>query len=263
MKPKKLGEVMSVTGLNAGDILLINNRTKNRLYNIAGQKLMRRSSSVNYTHVALSLGDGIFIHADTARGVDLVFFPDLLDKSGGNWKVIRHMEITDEAEKKIKKAGIYHFGKAYSYRILMKENEKSLFCSQFVDLVYRSIGMSIFSREESKGLWHLNNALPVDFEGLTIDDKTWSDVTKIYSNELNDNSFELLKIHFTMQHSLILSERNMRKDHSTALDLLHALHDSHSLLPDENKNIDLENNLVGMIEDFNANGSDFFTISGT
>ncbi len=249
---------MSVTGINAGDILLINNRTKNRWYNITGQKLIRRIYSVNSTHVALSLGDGIFIHADTSCGVDLVFFPDLLEESEGNWKVIRHMGITDEVEEKIKKAGIFHLGKTYNYGIIFKGNEKSVFCSQFVDLVYKSIGVSIFSREENKGLWRLNNALPVDFEGLIDNDKIWSDVTNIYSDKLSDNSFELFKSHFTMQHALVLLERKMRKDHSIALNLVHALHDSHNLLPDENKNIELETHLIGTIEELDTIESDFF-----
>lgn len=83
-----------------------------------GKKLLRKSTAVNTTHVALSLGDGIFIHADTSCGVDLIFFPDLINKSDGNWKVIRHPELNDDVEVKIKQAGVFHLNKSYNYGIM-------------------------------------------------------------------------------------------------------------------------------------------------
>ena len=188
-----------------------------------GKKLLRKSTAVNTTHVALSLGDGIFIHADTSCGVDLIFFPDLINKSDGNWKVIRHPELNDDVEVKIKQAGVFHLNKSYNYGIILKENERSLFCSQFVDLVYRTIGVNIFNREESKGLIHRNNVLPVDFERLLVDDKIWMDVTKVYLDKIRDNFMDFLKPHFQMEKSLIAISRNMRSDHSFALDLVQAL----------------------------------------
>lgn len=244
-----------ITGLNAGDILLINNGT---WYNIKGQKLLRRKSSVNTTHVALSLGDGIFIHADTSCGVDLVFFPDLLNNSEKSWKVIRHIEITDEAEKEIKKAGVFHLNKAYNYGIIFKENEKSLFCSQFVELVYKTIGINIFHREKNKVLLHLNNALPVDFEQLLLDDKKWNDITEIYLNEIKSDLMEYLRPNFQMYRLLINSIKKGRKNHSNILKLTHVLNDSHNLLPDKHKNLELKNNLSEMIEKLNNSESEFF-----
>lgn len=246
---------MSVTGLNAGDILLVNNRT---WYNIVGQMLLRKRSSVNTTHVALSLGNGIFIHADTSCGVDLVFLPDLIDKSDGNWKVIRHIDIQDAIEEKIEQAGVYHLNKAYSYGFLLKENEKSLFCSQFVDLVYKTIGVNIFNREESAGLINKSNAFPVDFERLLADDKKWIDVTKFYLDAINDGFIEHLKPHFQIKYSHILISRNIRRDHSLALNLTHVLNDSHNLLPDEHKDMELETHLSEMIKDLNDNEGAIF-----
>ncbi|MEQ9916423.1 YiiX/YebB-like N1pC/P60 family cysteine hydrolase [Pectobacterium aroidearum] len=246
---------MSVTGLNAGDILLINTRT---WYNIVGQKILRKSTSVNTTHVALSLGDGIFIHADTSCGVDLIFFPDLINKSDESWKVLRHAELNDDVEVEIKQAGVFHLSKTYNYGIILKENEKSLFCSQFVDLVYKAIGINIFSREESKGLINLDNALPVDFERLLVDDKIWCDVTKIYLDKINDNSIDFLKPNFQMEKFLIASSINLRREHSYALDLVHAFSELHNLLPDEHKNMELETHLSEMIKDLNDNESDIF-----
>lgn len=113
--------------------------------------------------------------------------------------------------------------KSYNYGIILKENEKFLFCSQFVDLVYRTIGVNIFNREESKGLIHRNNVLPVDFERLLVDDKIWMDVTKVYLDKIRDNFMDFLKPHFQMEKSLIAISRNMRSDHSFALDLVQAL----------------------------------------
>ncbi|CAH0248537.1 hypothetical protein SRABI106_02562 [Rahnella aquatilis] len=246
---------MSETGLNAGDVLLINSGS---WCNIAGQFFLRKGSSVNTTHVALSLGNGIFIHADKRCGVDLVFFSDLIDKSNGNWKVIRHIEIKDVFEKKIKEAGVFHLNKAYSFGFVLKENETSMFCSQFVDLVYKTIGINIFNLEASKKLINLNNAFPVDFERLVANDKRWIEVTKIYLDAIDDNFIEHLKPHFQMECSLILISRNMRKDHSFALNLLHTLNDSHNLLPDEHKSMELEIHLSEMIKDINNNESDIF-----
>ncbi|WP_072025440.1 YiiX/YebB-like N1pC/P60 family cysteine hydrolase [Dickeya undicola] len=248
---------MSVTGLNAGDILLINNRTKNRWYNILGQKILRKTPSVNTTHVALSLGDGIFIHADTSCGVDLAFFPELLDKSEGNWKVIRHIEINDETEEEIKKSGIFHFKKAYNYGIILKESETSLFCSQFVDLAYKTIGVDIFRRKKDNSLLRLDNILPVDFERLLTNDKNWSDVTNIYLDNMNDNFFENLKHNFKMQYIIITLTKNMRRNHTSTLDFVHYLNDFHNQLPDEYKSMELESHLSEMIKDFNNNESNF------
>lgn len=87
---------MSVTGMNAGDIILINNGT---WYNIFA-KIASQKSSVNATHVALSLGEGAFIHADTSCGVGFAYFPDLLVDSKGRWKVIRNKEINSDFEEK-------------------------------------------------------------------------------------------------------------------------------------------------------------------
>ncbi|ENZ4536382.1 TPA: hypothetical protein ACGTAH_004872, partial [Escherichia coli] len=146
-----------------------------------------------------------------------------MNKSDGNWKVIRHPELNDDVEVKIKQARVFHLNKSYNYGIILKENEKSLFCSQFVDLVYRTIGVNIFNREESKGLIHRNNVLPVDFERLLVDDKIWMDVTKVYLDKIRDNFMDFLKPHFQMEKSLIAISRNMRSDHSFALDLVQAL----------------------------------------
>lgn len=249
---------MSISGLNAGDILLINNRSKNRWLNLTGQKLIRRSSSVNSTHVALSLGDGVFIHANTTCGVDLVYFPDLLKESEDGWKVIRHIELTDEVEEKIKKAAIFHLGKAYNYKFILRENDKSLFCSQFVDLVFKSIGISIFSREENNNLWHLNNALPVDFDRLISDNKTWSDVTRTYLDKCHDGFFELFEINFTLLQTHVSMERGLWSDYFALQSLMHYVHDSYNKLPDEVKDTEHQKILTNMIDEFNPCENKFF-----
>jgi hypothetical protein len=248
---------MSVTGMNAGDVILINNGT---LLNIFGQKKLRKHASVNFTHVALSLGDGIFIHADTSCGVDFVFFPDLLGDSDGRWKVIRYKEVSADFEKRVEIAGVYHLQKVYNYGFILKENEKSLFCSQFVDLVYKSVGIDIFGHNKGKGLLQLKNAFPSDFEALLTDSDSdrWSDVTNIYHDELNGDLITELRTFFITRRNLAVIERNSRKFHANMLGLVHALNDSHNLLPEEYKTIALENHLTEIISELNDIEDNFF-----
>lgn len=246
---------MSVTGMNAGDIILINNGT---WYNIFLQKSLRKKSSVNATHVALSLGEGAFIHADTSCGVGFAYFPDLLVDSKGRWKVIRNKEINSDFEEKIEKAGIFHFNKTYNYGFLLKENEKSLFCSQLVDLVYKSVGVDIFGPNKTKSLLNLNNAFPVDFEELLIKDERWCEVSNVYQDNLNSGFIELQRTNFLMRQALIMSERNTRKFHSDMLDLVNTLNESHNLLPKEFKSTELETHLSEMITGLNESESAFF-----
>ncbi|MEN4789174.1 YiiX/YebB-like N1pC/P60 family cysteine hydrolase [Pantoea agglomerans] len=249
---------MSVSGLNAGDVLLINSRTKRSWLNRTGQKWVRKGSSANSTHVALSLGDGGFIHADTTCGVDLVFLTDLLKNSEDDWKVIRHIELTDEVEEKIKKAAIFHFGKAYNYKFILKEDEKSLFCSQLVDVVFNSIGISIFSHEESNSLWNLNNAFPIDFDNLISDKKTWIDVKDIYLDKIHSGFLELLKTNFMMLQYHVHSERRLRNDYSALQELMNVMNETYNQLPNEVKDIEYQNLMAKEIKEFSAHEDSFF-----
>jgi len=245
---------MSIFGLNAGDILLVNNRTWG---NIFGQKILRLQKSVNTTHIALSLGEGGFIHADKSCGVDLIFFSELINKSEGNWRVIRHSEVQNEIEDQVKKIAIFHMHKAYNKGIILRENEKSLFCSQFVDVVYRKIGINIFNRENDEKLITFKNALPVDFESLLLEKEKWSDVSDAYRGNLEDDSIKkTLEAFFLQKRFLINIARTQRNNLSSFSEALHLMKDSHGQLPSEfqDKNLDemLSENIKGL-EDSESN----------
>ncbi|WP_342753691.1 YiiX/YebB-like N1pC/P60 family cysteine hydrolase [Pantoea sp. MBD-2R] len=245
---------MSIFGLNAGDILLVNNRTRG---NIFGQKILRLQKSVNTTHIALSLGEGGFIHADKSCGVDLIFFSELINKSGGNWRVIRHSEVKDEIEDQVKKIAIFHMHKTYNKGIILRENEKSLFCSQFADVVFRNIGINIFNRENGERLITFKNALPVDFESLLLEKEKWSDVSDVYRENLEDDNIKnTLEAFFLQKRCLINIARTQRNNVSSFSEALHLMKDSHDQLPREfqDKSLDemLSENIKGL-EDSESN----------
>lgn len=229
---------MSIFGLNAGDILLVNNRTWG---NIVGQKILRLKKSVNTTHIALSLGEGKFIHADKSCGVELIFFSDLINKSEGNWRVIRHCGVQNEVEEKLKKVAIFHMNKTYNKGIILRENEKSLFCSQFADVVFRNVGINIFNREKGEKLITFKNALPVDFESLLLEKEKWSDVSDIYQEKLEDNSIKnTLEAFFLQEKVLINIAKKQCNDISVYSKVVHFMKDSHDYFPSKFQNESLD-----------------------
>ena len=241
---------MSVFGLNAGDILLVNNRTRG---NIFGQKILRLQKSVNTTHIALSLGEGGFIHADKSCGVDLIFFPELIDKAEGNWRVIRHCDVRNDIEEQVKKLAVFHMYKTYNKGIILRENEKSLFCSQFVDVVFRNIGINIFNREKDEKLITFRNALPVDFESLLLEKEKWSDVSDVYREKLeNDSIIKSLEAFFLQKRVLVNIARKQCNDLSVYSNIVHFMKDSHDQFPSEyqNESLDemLSENIKGLEE---------------
>lgn len=222
---------MSIFGMNAGDIILVNNRTR---FNLLGQKILRLKKSVNTTHIALSLGEGGFIHADKACGVDLVFLNELINEAEGDWRVIRHSEVNNEVEEVIKSLAIFHYKKTYNKGIILRENEKSLFCSQFADVVFRNAGINIFNRSKGDKLINFKNALPADFESLLLEEGKWSDVSGIYREKLEDASvIKFLENYFLQQKLFVNITRNQRNDRNIISDITHIIKDSHDQLPSE------------------------------
>ncbi|ENY3730686.1 YiiX/YebB-like N1pC/P60 family cysteine hydrolase [Enterobacter kobei] len=238
---------MSIFGLNAGDVLLVNNRTRG---NILGQKILRPQKSVNTTHIALSLGEGGFIHADKSCGVDLIFFSELISESEGNWRVIRHCDVHQEIEEKVQELAIFHLKKTYNKGIILRENEKPLFCSQFVDVVFRNIGIDIFRREKGERLITFANALPVDFESLLLEKDKWSDVSDIYREKLDD-SFVIKKLEtiFSTKRTLVNIAKNQCNDLSVYSSIVHFMKDSHDQLPVEFQSESLDELLSENIKD--------------
>ena len=240
---------MSAFGMNAGDIFLVNNGSRG---NILGQKLLRLKKSVNTTHIALSLGEGVFIHADKYCGVALVFFPQLINKSEGNWKVIRHVEVQGQFEELVKQSAIFHLEKTYNRGIILRENENSLFCSQFADVVFREIGINIFNRKQGEAIININNALPVDFESLLLERERWSDVSEIYIKNTEDNFIITnLERHFLMQKNLLTIARSQRLDHSALSSFTQFMKASHESLPIDFQDENLDKMLSEDIKDLN------------
>lgn len=229
---------MSVFGLNAGDILLVNNHARG---NIFGQKVLRLQKNVNTTHIALSLGDGGFIHADKSCGVDLVFFSELINKAEGDWRVIRYNNMQSGIEEQVQKFAIFHMYKTYNRGIILKENEKSLFCSQYVDVVFRNIGINIFNREKSEKLITFRNVLPVDFENLLIEKEKWIDVSDVYQEKLEDDSIiNNLKAFFSTKKVLINIARSQCNNLAVYSNVVHFMKNYYDQFPSEFQNESLD-----------------------
>ncbi|QJT19122.1 hypothetical protein E5E96_18700 [Aeromonas sp. 1805] len=243
---------MSITGMNAGDILLIDNETKCQKINKGGQSIIRRLTPVNTTHVALSLGDGVFIHADYPGGVDLCFFPELIDKSTGDWKVARYKQINDELQGEIKRAGAHHLGKRYSLGFSFKKNEESLFCSQFIDVVYKSVGIDIFNHPGRQFIPLKGETLPVDFENAIKDSVEWGDVTEIYSDAFDKDEYIHLESNYKMQKAMIVCTRRIEEDKYMAIELANVIRQSNSLLPDSPLGDYVDSQCSEMIQDMES-----------
>jgi len=206
---------MAISDYKVGDILLINNKSKVQSFNINAQRLMRKKINVNATHVALSLGNGIFIHADAATGVDLVFFPDILGESNGNWRVIRPPFINAENEETLKKNGF-----------LSQEKPDALFCSQLVDKVFQSLGLNLFKH---------SNAFPVDFESLFNSSSDWIDVSICYSEGLTDNNFMLLRPQYSIRKSMVIISQRQNAASNRMINTLKEMINLTNALPENRR----------------------------
>jgi len=234
---------MAIIDYKIGDILLINNKSKAQKLNLRAQRFIRKGQVVNATHVALSLGDGIFIHADAATGVDIVFFEDMLGQSNGNWRVIKPSFINSANEEELKKEAIYHFSKAYSFGFLKKEKDNALFCSQFVDKVFESIGFNLFEFKKSDKKNKFINAFPVDFENLFDISTDWVDVTNLYREGLNDHTFALLRPQYSIRKTMVIISKRQNSTSYGLLNTLRQMRDLTYLLPEENRD---HENLMGI-----------------
>ncbi len=231
---------MAIIDYKVGDILLINNKSKAQKYNILAQRFIRKTLIVNATHVALSLGNGIFIHADARTGVDIVFFADILGQSNGNWRVIRPSFINAGNEECLKKEAIYHFSKAYNYGFLKQGKKNALFCSEFVDKVFESIGFNLFEREKLDKKSKFTNAFPVDFERLLDNSLGWNDVSEIYRKGLTDNTFDMLRNQYSIRKSMVIISQRHNAASEGIINLLKKMLEMTDLIPEaerDNKNI--------------------------
>lgn len=112
---------MSIFGLNVGDVIFTNGTTTSRNLNIFFQKLFRMESKPKYSHVALSIGEGVFIHALTDKGVCIEFIPDILSNANDDWKVVRNITMNETTRELLSSIAIYHYEKCYNFRFLSKE----------------------------------------------------------------------------------------------------------------------------------------------
>lgn len=162
-----------------GDVLLVKG-TKKAIPNtlVAAQKpiYIKASSS----HVAFSIGDGIFIHATSTHGVHLTFLPDELETCKDGWRVIRLKNISSTDEEKLTRHSVFYLRQNYNKKFMGSGRDDASFCSELVAKIYRDANIKILKgREPSK-------VAPAHFDEQADLGTNWDDVTSEYTSLLID-----------------------------------------------------------------------------
>lgn len=157
----QIGDVLLVTGTNKISPALV----------IAQKALYSRAIS---SHVALSLGDGVFIHATGDKGVHLTLITDELDSCKPGWKVVRLKHLTAAQRDEVMKAALFFLRQGYNAIFMGAGNDSSSFCSELVAHSFAKANIHLFGeRLPSK-------VAPAHFDEQVDVGEHWIDVTDEY-----------------------------------------------------------------------------------
>ena len=163
-------------GPHSGDVVLLNSTAidKDSKKNKFWQSKLT-GLNANFTHVALCLGLGKYLHA-TPPNVDFVYAEDLFSDYN-EWRAIRHrraVEIDHDDYTKIYGAAFFYLKMSYidhkSDFLGDEPLENETFCSLLIRNIYRKVGIEI--------LPNIGKPFPVHFETLVeTEPQNWKDVT--------------------------------------------------------------------------------------
>ena len=148
------------------------------------QRVSVKHSGPYYSHVAISVGAGVFIHS-TRDDVHFVGYSAIF-KSGtyaANWKVLRNQEIEERIIENANYANdilmqcIYYLGQKYNYWYSLEKDNKpcedrTSFCSELAAKIYRQLGIKISDRPPEQ-IYPMHIAQLAGSNG-------WPDVTQLY-----------------------------------------------------------------------------------
>ncbi|WHM96224.1 YiiX/YebB-like N1pC/P60 family cysteine hydrolase [Citrobacter freundii] len=180
--------------LKPGDVLLVKGIGKKSDAILYAQKAFYLKAKSS--HVALSLGGGLFIHATSDGGVHLTSIDKELETCEGNWRVIRKKGLEEVQVEALNTSGLYFARQKYNMFVFFEGNEYSSFCSELVAKAYKKAGVKIMSGKPS------SKVLPCHFDKEADVLVDWEDVSHEYEHGLADIAennlafkylFELLK----------------------------------------------------------------------
>ncbi|OOF20597.1 hypothetical protein [Salinivibrio sp. IB872] len=188
-----------------GDVLLVTGEGKLSSSLVAVQKAIYKNAISS--HVAFSLGDGVFIHATGDKGVHLTLLIDEDRACKAGWRVIRHKTITETCLKteNLQEAAMFFYAQDYNKAFMGAGNESSSFCSELVAKAFARAEIEIIEgRPPSK-------VTPAHFDQEADDLEEWVDVTEEYQEllaSMKENEFV-----FRLAANTLSSVMTRRKAH--------------------------------------------------
>ena len=157
----------------------------------------------------MAIDQGIFIHAGTHRGVDLIYFEDLMENIDGDWRSIRLKSLTESQKIKLKNNSFFYLQQEYNYKYLMKESKYSSFCSELVGKIFRRSQIDIFKGKS------VSKIIPADFDKEADSGLNWIDVTDNVANRfqyMKSDSNKFRENYEAMALALILEQAKREPD---------------------------------------------------
>jgi len=176
-----------------GDVLLVTGNSSFSNALVLGQKAIYLKAKSS--HVELSLGDGVFIHATDDGGVHLSLLIDEVNSCREGWRVIRHKSIVElglETEK-LQKSGMFFYAQGYNKVYMGSGTKSSSFCSELVAKVYEKSGIRIINGKAP------SKVAPAHFDKEADEMIDWIDVTAEYKEILEDMTKDIFPYRLMMQ----------------------------------------------------------------
>ena len=161
-----------------GDVLLLTGDGKLSSSLVLAQKIIY--SNASSSHVELSLGDGIFIHSTSDKGVHLTLLIDEDRVCNSKWRVIRHKSIREAClnTEELQKASMYFYAQDYNKAFMGSGNDVSSFCSELVAKAYARAEIKIIEGKPP------SKVTPAHFDKEADSLDNWVDVTDQYKTIL-------------------------------------------------------------------------------
>lgn len=185
--------------MTEGDIVLVAGKKLLSKSLITMQKAINKESK--YSHVAICIGTGLFIHAVNKKGVQIVTLNELFDDSiEDNWIVIRNNNIASQNNVIIFQKSHYYVHQKYKFDFKSDEKYNQSFCSELVVKLIREYDKDFFKQKSSKYIY------PIHFQELVNISNEWDYATNIYKDILYNDKFKSVKESIDIHSEFIKSQ---------------------------------------------------------
>jgi len=199
-----------------GDIVLLRSTDKKGKRIEVAQRIARMDlASPVFSHVMLSLGNGLIIHA-ASEGVTVTTIFKLDEECNRTWQVFRHEKLVRRFEAQWPDNAVlfgqvaqFYLGQSYDFSLRVKIDRYDVaFCSELVGRVYKAFGLPF--RKSASTLW------PIDIGAETVS-PPWHDVTTQWRAVLDDPKLRELRQQFlnfsSNRRDIIMNTRRSVKEH--------------------------------------------------